>query len=404
MRNIRKIYNNIKGFVTIMVIMVILIGCEETKRFEISSGITTPPGQPIFIESEPLNGGARVFFLPPADENVLYVEASYIGEAGKRLRFAASYFAPSVDVLGFGKKGEHTIELCAVDRAGNRSTSVTVTVESLEPPAVSVAKSVKVLSSFASMMMKWRNDFSEPVYVIVDLSYIYAGARREYSTVLTTSQSETRLIDNLRLYADEQVSVKVSVKDKYNNVIPANDTVIVLLTDAKIDKEKWSVLPPGSLMGGILQVNGLRINSVIDGVIDIDVENFFHTYQDNPWNLIIDMGEKYEISRIVTHQRWSGYFSTFGAVNFQGNLYRGDNVLTYNMYRWDDNTNTWELMSRRAINEPVVNLETEYTTLGKAGDMAFIYPEEPKFSAPTRYFRLEALDGKYISEITLYGR
>jgi len=98
-----------------------MAGCEEAKRYEISGGDNTPPGAPIFLDSRPLVGGARVFFLPPDDEDLLYIEASHTSEAGKILRFSASYFAESIDVYGFGRDGYHNIELCAVDRSGNRS-------------------------------------------------------------------------------------------------------------------------------------------------------------------------------------------------------------------------------------------------------------------------------------------
>ena len=207
----------------------------------------------------------------------------------------------------------------------------------------------------------------------------------------------------MNLYANEQVSVQVSVRDMYDNVIQAKDTVIVLLTDEVISKESWT-LPVPYYIGGITQVNGLNIGAVIDGVLDIDLENFFITGQSNPWNLIIDMGEEYELSRIVTHQRWSGFNVDFGDVNSQGNLYRGDNVLSYNMYGWDEILQTWLLFSRRTITPPLVTIDSEYTMLGRAGDMAFLFPEEPQFSKPTRLFRLEAVDGKWLSEITLYGR
>jgi len=391
--------------VILLVILIALAGCDEAKRYKISGDDTTPPAPPVFVDSKPLVGGARVFFLTPKDEDLLYVEASYISEAGKRLRFSASYFADLLDVYGFARAGEHIIELCAVDRAGNRSFSVHAMVESLESPVALVAKSVGVFSSFASILMKWNNELREPVYVWVDLSYTQNGAQREHTAVFTTAQPETRSIDSLKLYADEPVSVKVSVKDKYNNVVQAKDTIISLLTDEAISKDRWSLPAPFSVMGGVMQVDGMRLEAVIDGLIDIDDENYFVTLQANPWNIIIDLGEEYELSRIVTHQRWSGYAgAAFGVLNEQGNLFRADNVLSYNMYGWDETVSGWELLSRREINPPVVTVESQYTALGKAGDKAFLYPEEPQFSKPTRYFRLEAIDGKYISEITLYGR
>ena len=388
-----------------MASMLLLAGCEEAKRFEISGGDSMPPDPPTFVGFEPLNGGARVFFLPPEDEDLLYVEASYISESGKRLRFSASYFVGSLYVYGFGREGEHLIELCAVDRTGNRSTSVFAMVESLEPAAVLVAKSVKALSSFASILMKWTNVTSEPVYVWVDLTYMQNGTLHNHTTVFTTSQTETRSIDSLKLFAGEPVMVKTIIRDKYDNVVQASDTTIVLLTDGVIAKDGWSLPEPFSEMGGIVQAYGLRLETVIDGVVDIDLENYFVTYQANPWNLIIDLGEEYEISRIVTHQRWTGFVTEpFGILDERGNLYRGDNVLTYNLYGWDETESKWEEFSRRVITVPVVTVASEYKALGKAGDMAFLYPVEPQFSKPTRWFRLEAVNGKYISEITLYGR
>ena len=388
----------------ILLFMAIFIGCEEARRFEIVSDDSMPPGQPVFVDSKPLAGGARIFFQPPADEDLLFVEASYISTVGKELRFSASYFTDSLDVYGFDKEGEHIIELCAVDRAGNRSASIPAMVESLEPAAVSVAKSVEVLSSFSSMMLKWINVSSDPLYVWVDLSYTQNGIRREHTTVFNTHQSETRSVDSLNLYANEQVTVKVSVRDKYDNVAQAKDTAIVLLTDEAIDKDAWTLPASGTRIGSIMQVNGLRLEASIDGIVDIDLENYFITSQTNPWNLIIDLGDEYELSRIVTHQRWTGYITTFGVEDYRGNLYRGNNVLTYDLYGWDETQQTWDFFSRRMITQPVVITDSEYTMLGKAGDMAFLYPEEPKFSKPTRWFRLEAVNGTYISEITLYGR
>ena len=378
-----------------------LAGCEEAKRYEISGGDSTPPGMPVFIDSEPLPGGARVYFRSPADEDLLSVEASYVNASGKRMRFAASYFARSVDVLGFGSEGDHTIELYAVDRSGNRSKSITETVFALEPPLISIAKTVKVLPSFASILAVWRNDPQESVYVEVDFSYTRNGVRHDNTRIFATFQSEMRSIDAIDLHNGEPVSVKVSVRDKYDNTVTATNSTIVLLTDEEIEKSGWTLPGNDVPIGGITQSPGSNMDMVIDGIIEMDIQyNYFITTEANPWNIIIDLGREYELSRIVTHQRWSGY-ETLGTA--QGNLYRGQNVLTYNLYGWNDGVHTWEWLLRYDIKPPVVN-DTEYTIMGKEGDMSFLYPDEPKFSKPTRYLRFEAVSGKYISEITLYGR
>jgi len=378
--------------------LLIMAACEEAKRFEISGGDKTPPGEPVFVGSKPLPGGARVFFIPPDDEDVLAIEASYLNADGKKVRFIESYFTDSLDVLGFGKAGAHLIELCAIDRSGNRSTSILAAVEALAPPVELVAKSLKLLPSFASMLVKWTNTLRESVYVTVEYSFMLNGEIHNFTRVFSTFQTEMRPIDSLKLFHNEPVLVKVSVKDKYGNMVSKRDTTIVLLTDELIPKDRWLLPVPGITMG-IMQADGVNHYMAIDDLIEINISsNYFITTMNNPWNFIIDLGEEYELSRIVTHQRWSGA----SGISVQGNLYSGNNVLNYNLYVW--NGRAWQLLSRCNIIPPMVMSETEYTDMGKAGDMFFIFPEEPRFSIPARWVRLEALSGKYISEITLYGR
>ena len=71
---------------------------------------------------------------------------------------------------------------------------------------------------------------------------------------------------------------------------------------------------------------------------------------------------------------------------------------------WNETTGKWEFCSRQDITVPVVKQENEYILSGDAGDEAFFFPDRPHFSIPTRYLRIEALRGRYLSEITLFGK
>jgi hypothetical protein len=377
-----------------------LCSCEESRRYELSSDDSVPPGEPVFLNAEPLNGGARIFFRPPADEDLLSIEAGYTNVVGKEVRAAASYFAQSLDIIGFGSAGDHQVSFYAVDRSGNRSQSRQITVTALEPALSMVAQSVQVLSSFGAMIVKWDDPLKENVYVFVDFSYTQNSSRQEYSSVFASYQSETRTIDSLKPVSGEPISVKVRVEDNYGNSMQAKDTTLVLPVDEKLPKEGWTLPAAGTEIGGIKQCSGTNIRHAIDGLTEVDVRNnFFITTAANPWNLLIDLGGTYELSQILTHQRYS-----WTDTSVQGAYYRGDNVLAYNMYTWDEETGAWEFVSRRSITAPLVKQESDYVTQGDAGDRGFLYPEEPRFSKPTRYFRLEAVTGKYISEITLFGR
>jgi hypothetical protein len=85
------------------------------------------------------------------------------------------------------------------------------------------------------------------------------------------------------------------------------------------------------------------------------------------------------------------------------------------MYILDEETGEWEYISQHKISIPVGLSDLEYYKLGHAGDMAYMYPEEPEFTKPARWFRYEAIAGflenytktnniSGLSEITLYGR
>jgi hypothetical protein len=173
----------------------------------------------------------------------------------------------------------------------------------------------------------------------------------------------------------------------------------------------------GGIPMGFLESYEARAYHLIDG--DIDDKQLFqyiHTggrgrtgmAKDGnvPWNAMINLGEEYELSRIITHQRWSS-----GSV--RGQYYRDENVGIYNMYVWDDAMERWDSVSQHKILFPLVT-DIELKQLGMAGDMAYFYPDDPQYTKPTRWFRYEALKafgGNYtatnancLAEITLYAK
>jgi hypothetical protein len=390
--------------VSALIGVALFSSCEESKRYEISGTDTLPPGEPLFLSSKPLPGGATVFFRVPEEEDLLLVEASYVNMEGNLTKCHSSVYTDSLDILGFATEGSHEITLVSIDRAGNRSTPVVRSVTSLEPPIVTVAKSVQVLSSFSAFMVKWEDEVRANFNVIVDLYYAKDGVPTQSTVTFDTNSTETQTIDNIQLADTEPLRAKVTLKDNWHNTVASTDTTIALMTDVGIAKTKWSIPAPGTIIGGVIQVDGNRsfgrMSYIIDGMTEKDAaNNYMLTQTSNPWNVIIDMGEYRELSRVRTFQRYS-----YPDTSVQGAFYRGDNILNYNMYVFDEATQTWERTSNHQIVAPLVRSVEEYVLLGDAGDEAFLYPDVPQFSRPTRYFRIEALNGAALSEVTLYGK
>lgn len=165
-----------KKYVAIGMAALLMIGsCKEENRFASHVTDDVPPGKITIVDQKPLYGGARFFYNLPADEDLLQVEAVYVGKNEKSYTFSASYFVDSLDVYGFGSTDPHEVTLYTVDRSGNRSEPVVVSVTPLEPAFSRVASSIEVKSGFSSFFLDWKNELEQNVNVYVDYNFTLNG-------------------------------------------------------------------------------------------------------------------------------------------------------------------------------------------------------------------------------------
>lgn len=419
--------NTGKYFYLLAAVMLVMAACKEKDRFEPNSNDKTPPGQVSGVTYKPLYGGARLYFAAPADEDLLSIEAVYTNASGKPFKFAVSYFTDSLDVYGLADTTEATIQVFSIDRAGNRSEALDVKVVPLEPAFSRVAQSIIVKPGFSSFIVDWVNELEQNINVYVDFGYNQNGEQKLYTTVFSSNLAEDRrFINDLYLGPAQPVSVKVRVEDIYGNITPDIDKgSINLYEDSKISKTNWVLPNPNDTIAGVPMCfgDGLegRARYVIDDIIDRgDNLNFMHTNSrgrtgkkadgNMPWNFIIDLGDYYDLSRIVTVQRHSGGIANIS----RGQYYQSENVGIYNFYILDENTNEWVQITQHKIPVPVGLSELEFVKYGEAGDMAYMYPDDPKYTQRTRWVRYEAVkgfsgnytldDANCLSEITLYGK
>jgi hypothetical protein len=409
-----------------------LFSCKESQRFEIGYSDSEPPDSPELLRYEPLYGGARIFFALPKDRDLLSIDATYINETGKKVWFSVSYYVDSIDVFGFSNGDPRTVQLYAVDRAGNKSPVVDVSVTPLEPAVTQVASTVYVKSGFGSFYVDWQNVLQQNMNVYVDFTYTEKGTPKERHLIYTSNlESERRFIRDLELNPGEKIHVFVRVEDRYGNITESVDRgEITLLEDMKVPKDKWSMPAANDSIGGEPQafLSALygRDYYIYDDIIDDGMSlNMSHTMDKGrtgnpadgnmPYNIMIDLGDYYELSRIITHQRY--YNNTYMESNENAGreaYYRAENIGIYRMYLWDEDIQAWDTIGMHKITFPNDLTEREFRLLGAAGDMAYMYPAEPQFTKPTRWFRYEALfafDGNYtskggncLSELTLYAK
>ncbi|MDR0505926.1 MAG: DUF4959 domain-containing protein [Dysgonamonadaceae bacterium] len=398
--------------------------CQENARFEISGNDKEAPAPPEYLAYKPLTGGARIFYNTPKERDILSIDAEYENDKGKKFHFSASYFTDSLDVMGFADTLEHVVNMYAVDRAGNCSNYIPIKVKASGSAVQNVAKSIKILPSFNSFIITWDNELRQTVNVYVDMLFDKQGERRERTWVLSSNNAALwETIDGITLADGETLSASIRLGDTYGNMTSSIDMgKISVMSDEILSKDNWRLPNTNDSIAGVPMCFGngyeCRSQHVIDGIISIgSMINIMHT--DNrgrtgrasdgnaPWNFLIDLGDYYELSRIVTNQRHD-FFAVAVSPDLRGHYYMGENVNQYNMYFLDEETGQWEYISQHTIPVPTGLSNLEFAKKGFAGDMALMYPETPRFTRPARWFRYEAISGFdqpfVLSELTLYGR
>jgi len=441
----------------VMLVAVCISACQEEGRYITEGGNAEPPGPPTDITWTPLYGGARFHYTIPRDENLLTVNAEYINEQGKEVYFTSSFYKDSVDVYGFGDEKEYTVYLYGVNRAGKASTKVPISVVPLEPAISRVANSIELKAAFSSFFLDWENELKQLINIYVSYQYVEKGERRDMVSVFSSNKlTERRFIRNVYPEATDPVKIIVWVEDQYGNSSERiNFGDVFLLEDYPLDKSIMSfpeandstvILRDGSRFNtGVPAMFGEnlegRMRKLIDGVVDEgDLLNFFHTgsrgrtgvgKDDNvPWNIIVDLGAYYQLSRINTVQRHTGCLNC-GQDNFvqRDMYYRYENCGHFALYYFDDDARFEELQNPYLYHEvskgwvpcseqktpiPLGISELQFVLLGKAGDEALMFPDDPQYTRPTRWLRYECLhcfDDNYthegancMSELTVYGK
>jgi hypothetical protein len=419
-----------------MLLFAGLCSCKEQERFEIGYDDSTPPGAPVYYgKYDKLYGGARIYFRIPDDEDLLSIDATFVNEQGKTVWFTVSYYQDTINIYGFSDTLEHVVDLYAVDRAGNKSTVEKVTVQGLEPAYQRIARSMIARSGFSSFFLEWENELEQNVNVYAEFIYEKYGNTNTLNLIYTSKVMKERwFIRDLEPDSTNNTPItgklRVRVEDYYGNITDYIDKgEITMLVDEKLPKSLWTLPEAGSYpLGGsepmgYLSAGEGRASFVIDDIID-DGKNMNYGYTGHigrtglqnspnaPWNIMIDLGDEYEISRLITHQRYTEGETT----SIRGQYYRDRNVGTYKMYIWNDISETWDSIARHTIPYTEGLPDITYRQMGLAGDMVYMYPDDPRFTPPTRWFRYEAMyafgwtnlsewaNVDCISEITLYGR
>lgn len=269
-------------------------GCKRDELVPIEKDGTSPaPVTNAVVENLP--GAANITYSLPLDRDLLYVQAIYKNKDGKDMEFKSSFYTNAIRVEGFADTLEHAVNVYAVDRSGNRSTPVAVTVKPQTPPVIATRRSLEVVPDFGGINIRFTNRSKADLAILVNTP----DSLGEMGTVQTFYTARDSASFSVRGYEATPREFQVFVRDRWGNL---SDTLSVTLTpvyEVLLDKSKFrEVVFPGdspcNLWGGAMPY-------VWDGKVLPDVSGFgLHTGNVGsgiPKYITFDMGVEAKLSR-----------------------------------------------------------------------------------------------------------
>jgi hypothetical protein len=377
-------------------LFVLFFGCQEEQRPEIIMD-TVPPSPVTDVQVRNIPGGAVLKYQLPDDEDLLYVKAVYsLKEGDHQAEVRASLYNDSLVINGFGNEDEREVKVVAVDRSTNESTPETVTVKPLEPPVLTVRKTLRMASDFGGIHINWENLNRAEISVVLEMkdhNGEYVPYETFYSSVVE-GDIASRGMDTV------PYDFRVYVQDRWENQSPPLDTTLTPMFEMKFDRTKFRAL---YLTGDEPAAWGWVLPRLFDG----NVNTGFHTettYGTWPQWASFDMGVKGKISRIKVWQRPEDAW-----------LYAHNNLKRFEIWGTNDvnNYNEWSVWTKlmtcvsiKPSGLPLGQLSNEDREFARAGEEFTCSIDAPA----CRYMRLVAMEswsGAYafhIMEIEVYGR
>ena len=355
-----------------------------------------PPGLVTDIKVENIPGGAILTYKLPTDEDLLCVKAYYSLKKDTERSVTSSLYTDTLQIVGFGDTSPREIKVVAVDRSQNVSEPAFVTINPLEPPVITIGKSLRVVPDFGGIQAFWDNPTRHNISIVVlreDNNGEYVPIDTYYSSQREGNQT-TRGMDTL------EYKFGYFAQDRWENKSETKYDIITPFFETELNKNLFRAI---TLPNDEPTAWGWVLPNLWDGVISDG--NGFHKDNNSPrWpqTVTIDLGTTAKISRIKTFQRQGTWiyqhgnprlFEIWGSAEFDPT---GD---------WENWIKLINCESIKPSGLPLGQYTSEDQEWAAAGEEFICSPENP----PIRYLRMRVLEtwsgGSFfhLSEIEVFG-
>ncbi len=354
----------------------------------------TPPGPVADVVVKNTPGGAILTYKLPADEDLLYVKATFTLKDGVPSEVRSSMYTDTLKIAGFGDTTPREVTIVAVDRSRNESSPVKVTINPLEPPVISIYNSLDLEADFGGVRAYWSNPGRAEVSIVIlkeDNNKEYVPIETFYTSVAEgdgAKRGMDTIPGNFAIYA----------QDRWENRSEMKKFTLTPIYETQFDRLKFkAVILPNDEKAAW----GWVLTRLFDG----NKNSGFHTGNGTgrwPHAFTVDLGISGRVSRIKTYQRPGTW------------LYNHGNLKKFEVYGCEtlDASGSWDnwtlLMTCNSIKPsglPTGQVSNEDVAWASAGEEFINSPKNPKI----RYLRIKGIqswsDGDFLHmmELEVFG-
>jgi hypothetical protein len=215
--------------IIILLLPVLLWQCTDVKDWHDPED-SVAPGIVSNVRVENINGGAKLKYTLPADNDLLGVKAVFSFKDGEAREAFSSAFNDSILVEGAPDTDEYTVNLYVLDRSHNESAPVQASIKPLTPPVEVVRQSLRMNPTFGGIYINWENT-SESDIAISMYKKDSIGEFVLYDTYY--SKTSSGYFSFRGLESTEQ-DFRFEIRDKWRNYSTPLDTALTPLFEEEI--------------------------------------------------------------------------------------------------------------------------------------------------------------------------
>ncbi len=282
-----------------LLISVMIVGCKEDEvRAPYGIKDTTPPQDVSNLIVKNTAGGAILKYDIPDDPDLMYVKALFKVNEKETREVRSSMYIDSLVIEGLGDTNEHEVAVYAVDRSGNVSRGITLSINPESPPVVEIRESLQAAVDWGGFSLAFENSGKDAISIMVYYENTETKEKVLHDVYYTEQLSGPLAVRGL---LPIPYNFTIKIKDRWDNVSEPYEFELTPLEEELLDVTKFKeMFIPGDVRWTFFGASWNCFFNDNYGNMDFAHTDYPIAF---PHSTTIDMGATVILSRMKIWQR-----------------------------------------------------------------------------------------------------